>query len=147
NSGDLYIADNGNARVREINVASGIITTAGGNGANGYSGDGGISTSAEINNIGGLASDNNGNLYIADTGNNVVREVKRVAGSITGTISTIAGNGTAGYSGDGGAATSAELDAPSRLITDAANNIYVADSSNNRVRKINEIGRASCRER
>jgi len=137
NSGDLYIADNGNARVREINVASGIITTAAGNGANGYSGDGGISTSAEINNIGGLASDNNGNLYIADTGNNVVREVKRVAGSITGTISTIAGNGTAGYSGDGGAATSAELDAPSRLITDAANNIYVADSSNNRVRKIN----------
>ena len=97
----------------------------------GYSGDGGSATSAEVYLPTGVAVDASGNIYIADYGNNRIRKV-----TIAGVISTIAGNGTAGYTGDGAAATSAELNRPAGVVVDASGNIFIADSSNNRIRVI-----------
>ena len=85
-----------------------MITTVAGNGSGGYSGDGGPATAAELDDPAGVAVDSAGDLFIADTGNNAIREVNLS----TGVITTVAGNGTAGYSGDGGPATAAELDYP-----------------------------------
>lgn len=107
-AGNVYFTDEYNAVVREVWVATGIITTIAGNGTAGYTGDGGLATSAELNMPYGIAVDPAGNLYIADSGANVIR---KVAWS-TGKISTVAGNGTAGYVGDGSSATSAELNIP-----------------------------------
>jgi uncharacterized protein (TIGR03437 family) len=127
-SGNLYIADFGNSRVREVS-ASGVIRTVAGNGANGYSGDGGPAGNAQLNGPQGVAVDTAGNLYIADTENNLIREVTG------GLISTVAGNGIAGYSGDGGAATGAQVGNPVGVAVDAADNIYTVDASN-RVRQV-----------
>jgi trimeric autotransporter adhesin len=112
--------------------ASGIINTVAGNGTNGYSGDGGLATSAEIAYPPGMAVDSFGNIYIADTANNRIRKVT----ASTGDISTVAGNGTAGYSGDGGLATSAKLNWPESVAVDTSGNLYIADTDNNRVRKV-----------
>ena len=117
NAGNLYFADYENNRVREI--SSGVITTVAGDG-----------TPAQLNNPSAVAFDSTGNLYIADTGNNRIR---KVAGT---TITTFAGNGTAGFNGDNGAATSAELNQPSGIAFDSSGNLYIADSANNRVRKV-----------
>ena len=127
-SGNLYIAEQGSQRVRK--VSNGIITTVAGNGTQGYKGDNGPATEAELSGPLGLYVDSTGNLYIADTGNNVIREVSG------GVISTIAGNGTAGYSGDSGHATSAELNTPTGLGMDASGNLYIADSGNVAIRKV-----------
>jgi sugar lactone lactonase YvrE len=127
-AGNLYIADNGNNRIRK--VSGGVITTVAGNGTPGYSGDNGPATSAELNDPYGVAVGATGNLYIADYGNNRIRQVSN------GTITTLAGNGTQGYSGDNGAATSAELHSPSGVAVDAAGNVYIADGSNQRVREV-----------
>ncbi len=131
-SGNLYIADTSNNRIRKVTVSTGIIFTVAGNGTAGYSGDGGAATSAELSGPYGMAVDSFGNLYIADTSNNRIRKVT----VSTGIISTVAGNGTTGFSGDGGPATSAELESPFDVEEDSSGNLYIADTSNNRIRKV-----------
>jgi sugar lactone lactonase YvrE len=139
-SGNIYIADMENNRIRMVSADTGDITTVAGNGTQGYSGDGGAATSAELYNPYGVALDSARNLYIADYGNNVIRKV--TAPIATGIISTVAGNGTAcaaptGACGDGGAATSAYLNHPTDIAIDALGNIYIADTGNSRVRMVN----------
>ena len=136
-SGNLYIADRVNHRVRKVSP-SGTISTVVGNGSAGYSGDGGAATSASLNSPYGLAFDGSGNLYIADRLNQVIRKV-----SPSGTISTVAGNGTAGYSGDGGDATSASLNNPWGVAVDGSGNLYIADLTNNVIRKVSPSGTIS----
>ena len=132
-AGNVYIADTANAKVRRI--SGGTISTVAGNGTPGYSGDGGGAASAMLNTPVGLAIDSAGNLYIADSGNNVVRKV-----STGGTISTFAGNGSQGYSGNGGAAAAAQLNAPEGVAVDAAGNVYIADTLNSAIREVNSKG-------
>jgi trimeric autotransporter adhesin len=129
-SGTLYIADGLNNRVRK--VSGGVITTVAGNGTAGFTGDNASATSAELNNPTGVAVDSSGNLYIADSGNNVVRKVAN------GTITTFAGNNStgAGYSGDGAAATGAQLNNPVGVAVDGSGNVYIADAGNNAVRQV-----------
>jgi uncharacterized protein (TIGR03437 family) len=129
--GNLYIADSGSARIRIVSAA-GIISTVAGSVLRSYGGDGGPATSAFLNNPSGMALDSQGNLYFADAGNNAIRKVAALGGGIL----TIAGNGTPGFSGDGGPATSAEFNSPSGVAIDAAGDIYVTDSGNHRVREI-----------
>ena len=128
-SGNLYIADGLNNRVRK--VSGGVISTVAGNGTAGYTGDKGPATSAELNNPTGVALDSSGNLYIADSANNVVRMV-----SSSGTITTFAGNNTLGYSGDMALATGAQLANPVGVIADSAGNVYIADAGNNVIRQV-----------
>lgn len=129
-SGNLYIADTKNDRVREVAVAGGVITTIAGTGTSGYTGDGGPATSAELNSPQGVAADTSGDVYIADTDNSLVRKVS------AGVITTVAGAGTPGYAGDGGAATAAQLNAPSGVALDAAGDVYIADTGNHRIRVV-----------
>jgi sugar lactone lactonase YvrE len=136
-NGNLYIADDGNHRIREV-ASGGTISTVAGTGTAGYSGDGGQATSAKLYSPTGVAVDSSGNLYIADHQNNRVRKV-----ATDGTISTVAGTGTAGYSGDGGSATSAQLDYPTGVAVDSSGNLYVGDFYNNRVRKVTAGGTIS----
>jgi sugar lactone lactonase YvrE len=131
-TGNFYIADFGNSVIRKVTISTGIITTVAGNGTEGYTGDGGQATSAELHNPTGIALDSGGNLYIVDSANNVVRKVT-VA---TGIITTLAGDGSAGYSGDGGPATAAEMNAPFGLALDSAGNVYVADYANTVIREV-----------
>jgi trimeric autotransporter adhesin len=133
-SGNLYIADGDNHRVRKV-TPSGIISTVAGIGTWGYSGDGGAATAAKLNLPAGIAFDAFGNLYVSDFGDHCVRMV-----TPSGTISTVAGNGIGGYSGDGGAATAAELDFPQGVAVDTMGNLYIADGGNNRVRKVTPSG-------
>jgi hypothetical protein len=118
-----------------IAFTPGIINTVAGNSTPGYSGDGGAATSAELNQPFSVALDSAGSLYIAELSNSIIRKV-----DANGIISTVAGNGTAGYSGDGGAATSAELNQPTGLALDGAGNLYIADQGNNRIRKVDGRG-------
>ncbi len=133
-SGNVYFSDVNNNVVRKIST-SGIITTIAGNGSAGYSGDGGAATAATLNAPTGLAVDASGNLYIADFVNSVIR--KRTS---SGIISTYAGTGSAGYTGDGGAATSAQLRNPEGVIADANGNIFIADRYNSVIRRVNASG-------
>ncbi len=127
---NLYIADWSNNRIRMVNT-SGIINTVAGNGTTGYSGDGGQATAAELNEVSGVLLDASGNMYIVDIGNNRVRKVNS-----SGIITTIAGTGTAGYSGDGGQATAAEVNSPHTIAMDFYGNLFITDLNNNRVREI-----------
>jgi predicted secreted protein len=191
-AGDVFFSDFGNNVVRRIDAFSGMITTvAGVIGTHGYSGDKGLASVATLDGPNGVSFDANGNLYITDTGNNVIRFVSAQTGVITtvagigqpgfggdngpateatlnapfsatpapgggfyiadqtnarirfvnsaGVISTICGNGTANYLGDGGPASQAELNAPSSVLVDVAGNLYIADSGNNRVRRIDSV--------
>ena len=131
-SGNIYIADNSNHRIRMINASTGNISTVAGNGTAGYSGDGGAATSATLYAPEGVAVDSSGNIYIADLGNSRIREVV----ASTGIITTVAGNGASGYSGDGGIATSAEMDEPCNVTLDIYGNLYIADYANCRIRKV-----------
>ena len=126
--GNVYVANEDGNRVRK--VSGGVITTVAGTGTLGYSGDGGQATSAQLNGPVGVAVDGQGNLYIADRGNNRIRKVSG------GIITTVAGNGTMGYSGDGGQATSAQVNQPYGIALDAQGNLYIADYQNYRVRKV-----------
>ena len=131
-TGNLYISDAGNERVRKVSV-DGIIATVAGSGVNEFSGDGGPAASASLARPTGVAVDAAGNLYISDSGNRRVRKV-----SVDGIISTVAGNGVAGFSGDGGPATSASLFGASAVAVDAVGNLYIADG--NRIRKVSPVG-------
>jgi uncharacterized protein (TIGR03437 family) len=128
--GNIYFADLANHRVRRVTPA-GVITTYAGNGQIGSSGDGGPAITASFNQPFGLAFNGAGNLYIADTGNHRIRKV-----TPAGIITTIAGTGVPGFSGDGGAATAARLNGPLGLVSTAAGDVYIADSNNYRIRKV-----------
>jgi len=134
NAGNVYFSDCLNNRVRKISAA-GIITTIAGTGATGSGGDGGPATAAQFNFPYGLAMDDSGNIYVADFYNQKVRKI-----NTSGIISTIAGTGTGGYSGDGGPATLAEIWIPNYVCTDHSGNIYISDNQNNRIRKVNSAG-------
>jgi len=132
-AGNLYIADSANRRIREVSP-NGIINTIAGNGAAGYSGDGGLSFNAQIASARAIATDTFGNVFFIDGGNRI-REI--YAG---GYITTIAGTGTAGYSGDGGIATAAQFSDLTALTVDKSGNIYVADTANNAIRLLQPTG-------
>src|SRR5581483_6069159 len=131
--GNFYVVDSGNDVVRKVNIGTGVITTVAGSGSFGYSGDGGPATSAKLGDPSSIVVDAQGNLYICDSLNNVVRKVT----AATGVITTIAGTGACGYSGNGGPATSARMCNPDGITLDASGNIYVAEISESVVVKIN----------
>jgi sugar lactone lactonase YvrE len=131
-SGNVYIVDFQNKRIRKVNAATGLITTVAGNGSTGYNGDGIAATSASLSSPYGVAVDKFGNIYIADSQNNRIRKVT----VSTGLISTVAGSGISGYNGDGIAATTAKLNNPKRVAVDTAGNIYISDGYNYRIRKV-----------
>jgi type IX secretion system substrate protein len=134
--GNYYIASNlGGNRIRKVDT-KGIITTVAGNGTPGYTGDGGLATSAHLYNPASVAFDSLGNFYIAEIQNCTIRKVDIK----TGVITTIAGNGSPGYGGDNGPATAAILASPNDICFDKSGNLYIADAQNDRVRKISTAG-------
>jgi trimeric autotransporter adhesin len=159
-SGNVYIADTGDFRIRKVSATSGDISTVAGNGnacsnptaATGACGDGGAATSAQLNNPSGVAVDQFGNIYIADTGDNRIRVVNlRASGQAEtiagvtiqpGDIATVAGNGTAGFKDDT-TATGGELNGPTGVAVDSSGNIYIADKSNQRLRLVTTSGAIS----
>ena len=132
NADNLLIADGGNHRIRRVDARTRVITTVAGNGAESYSGDGRPATLAAIAYPTGVASDRGGNLFIADYGNQRLRRVDAASGAIT----TIAGTGGGGFSGDGGPATAAKMANPFGVAVDSTGNVYFGDSLNNRVRRV-----------
>ncbi len=135
NIGNLYIADAGNNRIRKIDITTNIITTICGKGAGGFGGDNGPATTALIYDPQDICFDKLGNLYIADLFNYRVRKI-----NTSGIITTFAGTGIPGSSGDGGPSTAAELNVPTGLASDDAGNIYIAELSGGRIRKVNRFG-------
>lgn len=132
-SGNVYIAESANHRIRRIAYGSNVINTIAGTGTATYGGDGGAATAADLNTPTGVAVDAAGNIYICDQNNHRVRRIN----VSTGIITTVAGNGTAGATGDGGAATAARLNRPFAIAFDAAGNYYIADRNNSRIRRVN----------
>ncbi len=132
-TGNLYIVT-GNHVVRKV-APDGTITTVAGTGASGYGGDGGPAVDAQLSQPYGIAVDNEGNIFIADSGNHRVRKV-----TPDGIITTVAGTGVQGYSGDGGPATSAELNAPRDVAVDREGNLFILDYGNNRIRRVSPDG-------
>jgi uncharacterized protein (TIGR03437 family) len=133
-AGELYVADTENRRVRRIG-SDGVITTVAGTGIFKYGGDGNAATSASLNFPRGVTVDAGGNVYIADTDSHRIRRV-----APNGIITTVAGNGIRGFSGDGGPATQAQLNFPTGVAVDGAGNLYIADHDNNLVRKVSALG-------
>jgi trimeric autotransporter adhesin len=133
-AGDIYVADEGNGRIRKIGT-DGVITTVAGNGGAAYSGEGGPATAAEMGFPSGIAVDGVGNLYIAL---GALARVCKV--DVSGTVSTIAGTGIVGYSGDGGSATAAQLNEPVGVGVDFSGNVFIADEFQNVVRRVNTAG-------
>jgi sugar lactone lactonase YvrE len=129
-AGNLYIADGWNRRIRKVDAATGTIRTIAGTGEQGYGGDGGPATEAGLYSPGGVAVDGSGNVYIADSANHRIRKID----AATATISTIAGIGEGGYSGDGGLATGARLSFPGGVATGSDCRVFIADSENHRIR-------------
>ena len=129
-AGNLFISVLGNNRIFKVDT-SGQLTVVAGIGISGFSGDGGPATSARLSSPYGVAVDGAGNLFIADRFNNRIRKV-----DTSGIITTVAGNGTFGFSGDGGPATSASLRNPQGVVLDSAGNLFIVDLSNNRIRKV-----------
>jgi uncharacterized protein (TIGR03437 family) len=137
-SGNIYIADAYNDAVRKITVSNGVMSTFAGNSQQGLGGDGGAASGALLDTPTGLVFDAAGNLYIVDTGNDRIRKV-----GTDGNISTFAGSGNTAFSGDGGPAASAGLNAPQGIAIDNAGNLFIADTFNHRVRKITPDGSIS----
>src|SRR3990170_2653203 len=135
NSGNVYIADTSNHIVRKVIAGGNIVNVAGTPGTNGASGDGGPATSARLRSPEDVALDSNGDIYIADTGNCRIRKVD----AATSIITNYAGTGSCGYNGDDAAATSRRLDGPRQLAFDSSGNLYVADTDNDRIRRIDKI--------
>ena len=129
--GSLFIQDQGNRRIRRV-APDGIITTYAGRGTTGFSGDGGPANIASLSNPTGIAVDAQGNLFIADRGNQRIRRVD----AVTKIITTVAGNGSWGFGGDGGPATSARLFFPAAVALDAGGNLFIADRDNARIRRV-----------
>ena len=134
-SGNYFFVSKVGNRIRKVDY-SGIITTIAGTGVSGYSGDGGLATAALLKDPEDVTLDTAGNLYVTDAGNNCVRKIN----GVTGIITTIAGNGIASFSGDGGLATAATLNNPLCLCFDTCGNLFITDNQNNKVRKINTAG-------
>ncbi len=132
-TGNIYIADANNYRIRKITASTGIITTIAGIGISGDSGEGGPATGATISQPCGLYVDKSGNVYFTDIDNHKVKKIN----ALTGIITTIAGTGVAGYFGDGGAATDAQLFSPAQVYNDSTGNVFFTDADNNTVRMIN----------
>jgi uncharacterized protein (TIGR03437 family) len=135
-AGNLYFADFNNHRIRRI-APGGAITTVAGLGTAGAAGDGGAATAAQLNGPLGVAIDRDGNLFIADSGNHRIRRVT----ASTGLISTVAGTGTAGFGGDDGPATAAQMNDPENVAVDAGGNLYIADFNNHRIRRVATDGK------
>lgn len=135
--GNLFILDSWNCRIRKVDGNTGIITTyAGGTGGCGYSGDGGPATKALLQGGGyGMEFDTAGNLLFADRNNNRIRRIE----GTTGIITTVAGTGTSGYSGDNGSATAAALSGPFGVAVDSSGNLFIADTRNYRIRKVDSL--------
>lgn len=133
-NGNLLVSDTGNQRIRQVTQSTGNIATIVGGG---LGGDGALATSATLAVPWGVAEDANGNLYVADTGNNRIRMISPTWNSTGGMITTVAGTGSAGYTGDGAAATSATLNAPTAVAMDSNGNLYIVDSNNFVVREVN----------
>ena len=131
-NGNLFIADTNNHRIRKVDANTGLITTVAGDGTRGSGGDGGPATAAQFDSPTGVAVDNAGNLFIADSGNHRIRKVD----GVTGVVTTVAGTGTAGFSGDDGPAISGRLNGPAGVAVDTKGNLFIADTSNDRIRKV-----------
>ncbi len=156
-TGNIYIADYENSRIRMIAANTGIVTTFAGSGActtaapplsvtvceGGFGGDGGPATYATLNHAEAAALDAYGNLYIADTINHRIRRVE----ASTGIIYTIAGNGVSGFSGDGGPALAAEISFPAGIAVDRSGRVYFADETNNRIRVLTPVAPQTARFR
>lgn len=137
-AGNIYIADTKNHRIRKIDIGTGFISTIAGTGVQGYSGDGGAATSAQLDQPKGIGVDTAGNVIFSDSNNHRIRMI-----TPGGIISTVAGTGGGGFSGDGGAATAAQVNKPHGLAIDSADNIYIADETNHRIRKFTVGGNIS----
>ncbi|MBS1788550.1 MAG: hypothetical protein JST85_12550 [Acidobacteria bacterium] len=135
-TGNLLIADGANNRIRMVNVSTGVITTIVGTGDTGFNGDGGAATGARISGPENVFVDKDNNIFIADFGNHRIRKIAANGG----TISTVAGTGVSGFSGDGGQATSAAISSPTDVVVDNAGNIYLCATGNNRIRKVTNDG-------
>jgi sugar lactone lactonase YvrE len=131
-AGFLYIADSSNHRIRKLDLAAGVLTTVAGNGFTGYAGEGFPATETSLDIPADVALDGFGNIYIADTGTNRIRKVD----AATGTLVTVAGSGILGFSGDGGPAIAASLQLPSGVAADTAGNLFISDTLNNRIRRV-----------
>ncbi len=134
-SGNLYILEWYNDVVRRIDKTTGIVSTVAGSGAGGYGGDNGPATTANMERPSGICMDPAGNIFIADYGNHRIRRVD----AVTNIITTFAGDGTAGSSGDDGLAIAAKLNYPNSVCSDSAGNIFISDFGNNRIRKVNAV--------
>ena len=133
-AGNLFISDSGNRRIRKV-TPSGVITTVAGVGTQGFSGDGGLAADAQLGLPTGLTVDGAGSLFFVDFHNYRIRQI-----TPSGVITTVAGNGTYGFSGDGGSATAAQLGNPSSVAVDRAGNLFIADTDNQRIRKVSPDG-------
>ncbi|WP_263382071.1 NHL domain-containing protein [Granulicella arctica] len=134
-AGNLFISDSKNNRIREVSAATTLLSTIAGTGASGYAGDNGYAASATLNNPTGIALDNTGVLYVADTGNHALRAFS----THNGIVVTLAGTGRQGYAGDGSVPQLALLNAPSAVAIDLNGNIFVADTGNAVIRKVTPI--------